>query len=125
VRGRLVVLVDEAPQGHDPGVVDEHVERAELLFGAVQEGRERRPLGHVQGQGDGPGAELGGGPLGRLEVDVSDRHAHAPPQERGGRGASDAARGARDRGRLAGEDAGLLGHDLLLTVAGEWRPRQS
>ncbi len=81
--GGRVVLVDEAPQRHDPGVVDEHVQRAELLFGAVQEGRKGRPVGHVQRQRDGARARARAAVRSaRLEVDVADRHAHAAAQER-------------------------------------------
>ena len=95
---------------HDPGVVDEHVERPELLFGAVQEGGERVAVGHVECQRDGARAQLGGGLPRRVEVHVADRHPHALAQERFGGRAPDAARGTGDRGGLSGEDAGLLGH---------------
>ena len=48
-----VVLVDEAPDLHDAGVVDEHVERPELLLGAVEERRERVAVGDVERQRHG------------------------------------------------------------------------
>ena len=106
------------PDLHDPGVVDQHVERAELLLGAVEERREGRAVGHVERQRDGARAELGGGLAGGIEVDVADRDPHALAQERFGRGAADPARGAGDRGGLSGEDAGLLGHAVSPSPGG-------
>ncbi len=106
-----VVLVDERADRHDPGVVDQDVHRTELLFGCVQELGERGPVGHVERQPHGAVAELGGGLLGRLQVDVADRHPHALAQERLRGGATDATRAAGDRGGLSGEDTGLLGHE--------------
>ena len=117
LRGQ-VVLVDEAPDLHDPGVVDEHVDRPELLLGPVEERREGGAVGHVERQRDGARAELGGGLARRLDVHVADRHLHALAQERLGGGTPDPARGTGDRGGLSGEDAGLLGHGS--PPAGGW-----
>ena len=107
---RQVVLVDEAADLHDPGVVDEHVHRAQLLFGPVEERRERGAVGDVERQRHGARAELGGGLLGGGEVHVADRDLHSLAQERLRRGLADPARGAGDRRGLPGEDTGLLGH---------------
>ena len=54
----------------------EHVHRAELLFGAVQESGERRAVGHVQRQRHGARTQLCRGPLAASRVEVADRHAH-------------------------------------------------
>ncbi len=107
---REVVLVDEAPDLHDAGVVDQHVERAELLLGGCEECVERVSVGHVERQRDRARSELGGGLTGGVVVDVADRDLHPLAQQRLGGGPSDPARGARDSDRLSGEDAGLLGH---------------
>ncbi len=107
-----VVLVDEAAEVHDAGVVDEHVHRSELLFGAVEEGAERRAVADVEWQSDGARAQLGGGLAGHVEVHVADRDPHALAQQRLRGRLADAARGAGDRRRLPGEDSGLLGHAL-------------
>ncbi len=107
-----IVLVDEAPDLHDPGVVDKHVHGPELLFGPVEERRERFALRDVERQRHGAGAELGGSLLGRGKVDVADRHLHSLTQERLRRCLADPARRAGDRRGLAGEDTGLLGHAL-------------
>ncbi len=110
--GRQVVLVDEAADLHDPGVVDQHVERAELALGLVEEGREGLALGHVERQRDGARAELIGGGARGVEVDISDRDLHALAEQRLRGGTADPARSPGDRCGLSGEDAGLLGHVL-------------
>jgi len=108
--GRQVVLVNEPADLHDPGVVYQHIHRAQLGFGVVQEPCERLALGHVQAQGDRRRPQLGGGLLRRLDVEVADRHAHAGSGQRLGRGAPDPARRPGDRGGLAGQDALTFGH---------------
>ena len=60
LRGQ-VVLVDEPPEGHDPGVVDEHVERAEALLDLVEKALEGVAAGDVELERDRVGADLGGG----------------------------------------------------------------
>jgi hypothetical protein len=117
-----VVLVDEATDLHDPGVVDQHVERSQLLLGSVQEGREGVAVGHVQRQGHRARAELRSGRTCGLEVHVADRHLHAVAQERFGGRTSDPACGARDGGCLSCEDAGLLCHWSLLGALGMKSP---
>ena len=79
LRGQ-VVLVDEAPHLHDPRVVDEDVERAELRLGAVEEGREGLPARHVERERDDAGPELLRRGSRRLGVDVADRDSHALSQ---------------------------------------------
>jgi hypothetical protein len=111
-----IVLVDEAADLHDPGVVDEHVDRPKLLFGAVEEGGEGGPVGDVQRRGDRTGPELGGGPLGGRQIDVADGHPHPLTQQRLSARLADPARGAGDRRGLAGEDTGLSGHRPYLTT---------
>ena len=51
-------LLDERADRHDPGVVDQHVDRAELLLGRVEEARERLAVGDVELEGDGLAAQL-------------------------------------------------------------------
>ena len=106
-----VVLVEEAADRHDAGVVDEHVQRPELLLGGVEKTGEGVAVGHVEWQRHGTRAELVGGPLRRGEVHVADRDAHAGLQERARGRPPDPARAAGDRGGLSGEDAGRLRHD--------------
>ncbi len=110
---REVVLVDEAPDLHDPGVVDEHVDRAQLLFGSVEELREGGALGDVEWQGDRAGAQFRGGLGSCLVVHVAYRDLHALGEEGFGGGTPDTPGGTGDRGCLSGEDAGLFGHLLL------------
>ena len=88
-----VVLVQERPDVHHAGVVDEHVERAEPLGDRRQEGGERLAARDVE-----RGAELAAGRLGQLRVEVADRDARAAGGERaGGREADPApASGHRD-----------------------------
>ena len=76
LRGQ-VVLVDEAAERHDPGVVDEHVERAEPLLDLVEKALERVAAGDVELERERLAAELGGGLLGELAVEVADRDLRA------------------------------------------------
>jgi hypothetical protein len=108
-RGR-VVLLDEAPQRHDPRVVDEHVDRAQALLDGVDERLEGVAPGHVEREALRVGADLGGGLAGEVDVEIADRDRHALAHE-GLRGRlADAARGTGDRRYLPDEDAGLLCH---------------
>jgi hypothetical protein len=115
-RGRLV-LVEEASQRHDAGVVDEHVERPEALLGGIDEGLERVALGHVELEPGGVGADLGCSLLGELGVEVPDGDLHALAREGLRRRLADAARGAGDGGDLADDDAGLLCHSETCLLA--------
>ena len=56
--GHCVGLLHERTYRHDPGVVDQHVERAEALLDLVQEVGEAGPVGDVERQTDGPAAEF-------------------------------------------------------------------
>jgi len=53
-----VGLANERPQGHDPGVVDEHVERPEAILRLIEKRREACAVGDVDVQPDGAAAEL-------------------------------------------------------------------
>ena len=123
-----VVLVDEAADLHDPRVVDEHVDRPELLLGA-RRGTPRRSRGRSRRAAARPS----------LAAELRRRSARAASTSRspiatfmpwrrnacGGR-PPDPAGGACDRGGLAGEDAGLLGHRLsLLCWLARWRRRNA
>ena len=76
----LGVEVEEGGDRIDAGVVDQDVDRAELLHTALRQLGARRRVGHVGL--DGPGlapllTELLGGDLGRPLVDVADQHVGA------------------------------------------------
>jgi hypothetical protein len=100
---------------HDPGVVDHHVERAQLTLGSVEESGEGGAVGHVERQGDRAAAQLSRRALGQLEIEVADRDAAALAHQcRRGR-LADPPRTAGDRHDLATEGLPLLRHrDLLL-----------
>src|SRR5205814_3887412 len=67
-----VVLVDEAPDRHDAGVVDEDVDGAERALDLVGELLDRLALGHVEVEADGAATQLLGGAPGAVAVDVAD-----------------------------------------------------
>ena len=73
------VLLRERADGHDPGVVDQHVERAQLALGLVEERGEAVGVGHVGGvAGVGAGAgQRGGLDAGQVAVQVGDGDAAA------------------------------------------------
>ena len=79
-----VVLVDEPAQRHDPGVVDQHVERAEPLLDLVEEALERVASGDVELERQRPVAERRSGALGELAVEVADRDLRSLGDERTG-----------------------------------------
>ena len=108
---RLVLLVERRDH-HDPGVVDEDVERAEALLDLVEEGGEAAPVGHVEGEADRAVGELGGGGLGGGGVEIADGDHDPLAGERAGERLTDAAGAARDDGDLAAQRAGSLGHDV-------------
>ena len=59
---RALVLLEVAAELHDPGVVDEDVQRAELLLGLVDEALERVAVGDVELERDRAAADLLGRP---------------------------------------------------------------
>ena len=79
--GGLVGLLEERAELHDPRVVDEDVDRPELLLGVLDELLDRRAVGDVELEGDRPRAELVGGALRLGEVEVADRDLHPLPDE--------------------------------------------
>jgi hypothetical protein len=103
-------LLLERRDRHDPGVVDEDVDRAQAALDVVQEGGEAGQVGDVEGEPDDRVAELGGGALRGLAIDVADRHADALGDQRLGDRAPDAPGAAGDDGGLAAQLAGVLGH---------------
>jgi hypothetical protein len=103
--GELVALVEERADGHDPRVVDEHVDRAERALRLGEERRERRAVGDVEREADRaiavpgrPGDREGG-------VEVPERDLRAPGQEQAGRGQADAPPGPGD-----GDDTTVVRH---------------
>jgi hypothetical protein len=109
-RDALRRLVLERRDGHDPGVVDEHVDGPEGPLDLVQEGGEAGEIGHVEVQADGAAAQLRGGALCRLAVDVADRDAHPLAGQRQRERLPDPPATARHYGDLAAQRAWFLGH---------------
>ena len=103
-------LLLERRDRHDPGVVDDDVDRPEPALDVVEERGEAGKVGDVERQPDDRVAELGGGALRRLAVDVADRDTHALRDQRLRDRPSYAPRSARDDGSPAAQRARLLGH---------------
>ena len=101
--GGRVGLLDERPDRHDPRVVDQDVERAELALDLVEERREARAIGHVERQPDRSVTELVGRPLRQRRVDVADRDLRTLGDQRRRGGPADAAGAAGDRDHLPGQ----------------------
>ena len=106
----FVGLVGERAEVHDPGVVDEHVERAEALLDDVEEVAHRRAVGDVELDGERSVPELARREPRGGEVDVADRDLHPGAHARLRGGATDAAGAAGDRDDAAGELAGGACH---------------
>jgi hypothetical protein len=97
--------VQERRRGLDAGVVDQHIDGAELLDGALHHGIHRGRIGHVGLDGDGPrtaGGQLAGQRLGfGFEAEVVHHHI-GPSRAKGlGNGVPDPAARPRDDGDLA------------------------
>ena len=75
-------LLGERRHRHDPGVVDDDVERAELALGLVEEGGEGVAVGDVERQRDRAAAQLRRRLLGQRQVEVADRDAAALADQR-------------------------------------------
>ena len=114
----LRALVDERRDGHDPGVVDEHVERAEPLLDLVEEGDQPGVIGHVEPEPERGLAERRGRLLGRLAIEVADGHAGALAGQRLRDGAADSAAAAGDGDDLSGQRACVCGHAENVIDAG-------
>ena len=128
---RLVLGVDR-PGVHDPGVVDEHVERAEAVLDAVEERGERRVVGHVDADAEGVPAELGGHLVGEIAVEIADRDPGALTRQRLSRRVADAARPTGDRDDLVGQRARptslrlrMVWHACGIYATSRWRTRNS
>src|SRR3982751_6535861 len=100
---RLGALLLERGHRHDPGVVDDGVDRSQLPFGLVEEVGEGGAIGDVERERDGAAAELDRGLLGQLEVEVTDGDAAPLRDQRRGRRLTDPAGTAGDRHDLAAE----------------------
>src|SRR5207253_2422950 len=86
---------------------DEHAERAEAVLDAVEEGRERCVVGHVDADPEGVTAELGGNLHRKIAIEIADRDAGAVVRQRSRGCEADAARPAGDRDHLIGQRPGL------------------
>ena len=115
---RSVLLVDEAAHLHDPRVVDQYLQRAELLLGAVQERGEGGPVGDVERQRHGTGADLCGGMPRGGQVEIADRNPHARAGEHARGRATDAACASGDSDGLSSQYPKLPCHMSLLERAG-------
>ena len=100
VRGR-VGFGGELADRHDPGVVDQDVERPEPLRDLVEEVGERVAARHVELEADRLGPELGRGLVGELAVEVADRDLGPLARQRGRGRLADSTGAARDRHDLA------------------------
>ena len=104
--GHRVGLLDERPDRHDPGVVDQHVERSEALLDLVQEALEARAIGDVERQPDRAAAESPARSARRAPDSMSPIATRAPCViSAGGGRAADSPRAAGDRDDLPGERA--------------------
>ena len=106
----LRALLGQRGHGHDPGVVDEHVERPEALLDLVEERDQGRVVGDVDPEPEPAGAERGSRTLRQLAIQVAYRDARALARQRLGDRAADAAAASGDCHDLAGQRAWLLGH---------------
>src|SRR5262249_22894827 len=79
---RIVGLLGERRYRHDPGVVDDDLERAELALGGVEEAGEGAAIGDVKWERDGAAPQLTRRALSQLEVEVADRDAAALAHQR-------------------------------------------
>ena len=94
-----VVLVEEAPEDHDPGVVDEDVELAEPLAPPRRGTRRTRRAGSRPGPGRAaPSPSFGGLRPCQGAVEVADRDAHPGPVQGARGGEPEPAGAAGDRG---------------------------
>jgi hypothetical protein len=109
VHARLGLLLQRR-DGHDPGVVDEDVDRAEAPLDAVEVGGEPGVVRHVEEVADGAVADLGSGGLGRGGVHVADRDAHPLAGQRVRERLADPPPSAGDHGDVTVQRARLLGH---------------
>jgi hypothetical protein len=91
----------EAAERHDPGVVDEAVERPELALGLVEIVGERLAVGDVEGKRDRAAPQLLRGLLGQLGIEVPDRDPATAPDQCRRRRLADPAGAAGDRDHLA------------------------
>ena len=107
---RRVVLLLERAHGHDPRVVDEHVERPEAPLDLVEERGEARPVRHVEAQADGAPAELAAAASAPRRRRRRSRPGTPSRRQRERQRLADAAATAGDDGDLAVERARLLGH---------------
>jgi len=103
-----VVVRGDVARRADAGVVDQHVDAAELLGRLRHRSVDRGPVGDV-------GRKLEQ-PAGAVVLAVDDRHGGAARPQEPGRGGTDAARAARHDRRESLE----VGHDDVLAVGSMW-----
>jgi hypothetical protein len=98
-RYRLVLVLDRT-SAHDPGVVDEHLERPQPVLGSIEEGSERGVVGHIDADAEG------------VPVEIADCDPGAPTRQQSGCRVTDPARPAGYRHHPAGHRV-LPIHDSL------------
>jgi hypothetical protein len=109
-RDARVRLVLERRDRHDPGVVDEHVDRPQPALDVVEERGEGGEVGDVEPEPDDRVAQLGRGALRPLAVHVADRDPGALGDQGLGDRPPDAPGAAGHDGGLAAQGARMLGH---------------
>ena len=96
-----VILFGEAAERHDPGIVDQDVERAEALLHLVEEVLERVAARDVELERDRVAADLRRRLLGEVGVEIADRDLRPLTHECLRGRPSDPSGAARDRNDLA------------------------
>ncbi len=94
----------EPPRVADARVVDDRVDRAELLFGGVEEAVDGGRVGDVEAVGEGPAAgarNVARDLLEAVQAARAERDAEAELAQRARDGGADARRGARHHGVAA------------------------
>ncbi len=105
------------PSGMIPALLTTTSSGPELLLGVVQERAKDSRSVTSSGSATVRAPSSAAVRSAAAQVHVADRDPHALVQERLRGRAADAARGAGDRRRLAGEDTGLLGHRISPPVS--------
>ncbi|BDC28051.1 hypothetical protein NB2BOR_A23420 [Bordetella parapertussis] len=121
--GAVPVLDAEIADGRgrpgDPGVVDQHVQSAQLGQGMREPGVDPGFRGHV-GTVRAQAGQRGAGRRQRLVRDVAHLHARAPFMEGAGDGQADAGRAGRNHDAATGEIVLMVHPDVSLL----WRGRR-
>jgi hypothetical protein len=106
-QGGFLRFLLEGAHPHDPGVVDQYVDRPQLGLGGAQEVFEGRCVGDVERQPEqsatGMRADGTSRLLGKIRVEIADRHGGSGCGEPGCDGTPDSAARPGDRDHSAGQ----------------------